>query len=94
EAQRYQIFQVFRQRVFRRGYLPELAKQQYFDCFNALPHSEWYLGAIFGKEPSRRQMSQYKQHLATVGQRRGKSIAWIVEEFEKEFGVGSWQNAA
>ncbi len=94
EPTRYRLFQAFRQRAFRRGYLPDLAKQQFFDCFGNWPYPEWDRGAIFGKTPTSTQVNQFKHYLGLVAQRRGKSITWIVEEFEKEFGPGSWQKAA
>jgi superfamily II DNA or RNA helicase len=91
EPTRYRVFQAFRQRVFHRGYNPDFARQEYFDCFGAWPPEDWYRGAIFGQFPSLQEMRAYQYYLGVIAQRQGKPFQWIVAEFEKEFGLNQWQ---
>jgi superfamily II DNA or RNA helicase len=91
EPTRYRIFQAFRQRIFGKGYNPDFAKQEYFDCFGCWPPLEWYQGAIFGKSPNIQEMKAYQYYLGVIAQGQGKELDWIVSEFDKEFGAGCWR---
>ncbi|KKJ00607.1 helicase SNF2 [Prochlorothrix hollandica PCC 9006 = CALU 1027] len=90
EPTRYRLFQGLRRRVFRRNYAPDIAKQQYWDFFEAWPPVEWYRGAIFAKEGHRGDRQAYVRYLDGIAGRLGKPMPWIIQEFEKEFGEGSW----
>lgn len=90
EPTRYRIYHGLRQRVFRKGYAPDFAKQEFFDCFQVWPPEDWAKGAIFGKQPTPQQMEEYRYYLGTIAQRQGKPLPWIVAEFQKEFGTNSW----
>lgn len=86
EPTRYRLFQGLRRYFFHRNYAPDVAKQEYFDCFQCWPPLEWYRGAIFGKNPTPRDHQTYRYYLAGVAQRLGRSWQWIGEEWAKEFG--------
>lgn len=83
---RYRIFQAFRQRGYQRGYAPDLAKQEFFDCFNVWPPEEWYLHAIFGQNPLETEQAAYHYYLGVIAQKYGKPWQWINQELAKEFG--------
>ncbi|MEM8604234.1 MAG: DEAD/DEAH box helicase family protein [Cyanobacteria bacterium P01_H01_bin.121] len=91
EPTRYRIFQAFRKRVFQKGYAPDFARQEYFDCFEVWPPDAWCEGAIFGKSPSSQEMQAYQHYLGAIAQRHGKDLTWIVQEFDKEFGTNRWR---
>ena len=86
EPTRYRIFQALRQRCYQRGYAPDFAKQEYFDCFECWPPDSWYRHAIFGMEGGETERGAYYYYLGTIAQRYGKSLDWINQEFAKEFG--------
>ena len=90
EAERCRIYEALRQRCFRQGYDPNLARNNYYEYFEVWPHDSWSKGAIFGKRPSRVQMENYRIFLDRIARKRGRTIHWVMEEFEKEFGAGSW----
>lgn len=91
EPTRYRIFQAFRKRVFQKGYAPDFARQEYFDCFSTWPPEAWFEGSIFGKGASQQEMQAYQHYLGAIAQRQGKDFGWIVTEFDKEFGVNRWR---
>ena len=86
EPTRYRIFQAFRQRCYQRGYAPDFAKQEYFDCFETWPPEDWYRHAIFGPTPADTERGAYYYYLGIIAQRFGKPVDWINQEFTKEFG--------
>jgi len=86
EPTRYRIFLALRQRCYQRGYAPDLAKQEYFDCFQCWPSEHWYRHAIFGTGANDRERGSYYHYLGHIAQRYGKSLDWINQEFAKEFG--------
>jgi superfamily II DNA or RNA helicase len=90
EPTRYRIYQGMRQQMFRRGMVPDLARQRYFDCFQTWPGPDWSAGAIFGRAPSPDDKELYKQYLGRLAGQKGKPFNWMVEEFQKEFGPDSW----
>lgn len=90
EAERCRIYQALRQRCFRQGYDPNLARNNYHEYFAVWPHDSWTQGAIFGKRPSRVQADNYRIFLERIARKRGRAVNWVMAEFEKEFGGGSW----
>lgn len=90
EPTRYRFFQGLRRYFFRRNYGPGLVKQEYFDYFGVFPPEEWYQGSIFGKVPSGYDRQVYFEYLQATAYRLGKGQDWLVAEFEREFGPGSW----
>lgn len=86
EPTRYHIFRAFRQRCYDRGYAPDFAKQEYFDCFDGWPPENWYRHAIFGSAPNDYDRGNYYHYLGIIAQRYGKSMEWMNQEFIKEFG--------
>ncbi|MEO0825856.1 MAG: DEAD/DEAH box helicase family protein [Cyanobacteria bacterium J06635_15] len=89
-----ELFHSHRRRAFRGGYAPTLAEHQFFEHCGRRPRDEWYLGSLFGRRPSYDQGEAYLNYLRKSARRLGKKADWIVREFEKEFGVGSWQRMA
>jgi len=52
---------------------------------------DWGLGAIFGDAPTLSNKYAYRDYLMQIAQKQGKSIAWVIEEFQQEFGSDDWQ---
>lgn len=87
----YEFFRQQRQKTFQEGSAPNWTKRVFFERFNCLPEADWSLGSIFGDNPSLEDRYAYRDYLARVSQQQGKSLAWIIEEFQQEFGFDSWQ---
>ena len=85
------FFRAQRQKAFQEGAAPNWAKSRFFQQFNCSPESDWCLGSIFGDQPSLKDRYAYRDYLVKIAQQQGKSIAWVVEEFQQEFGFDSWQ---
>ena len=86
-----QIFHHQRRRAFERGQGPNWAKRAFYDLTERWPQEGWYQGSIFGEQPSLTDKQRYRTYLQQVAQRHGRSINWMISEFEQEFGSGSWQ---
>jgi superfamily II DNA or RNA helicase len=85
------FFRAQRQKGFREAAAPNWARSLFFKQFNCSPEPDWCLGSIFGDQPSLKDRYAYRDYLVKIAQQQGKSIAWVVEEFQQEFGFDSWQ---
>ncbi len=88
----YEFFRIQRQKTFREGSAPNWTKRVFYEQFGCLPETDWCLGSIFGDTPSLEDKYAYRDYLIQTAQRHGKSIAWVIEEFQQEFGFDSWQD--
>ena len=89
-----EIFHGHRRRSFQRGYAPTLADHNFFDHTGRSPRREWCLGSVFGSRPTWEQKQSFLEYLHRSARRIGKRGDWIVMEFEREFGPGSWEPMA
>ncbi len=80
------FFHRLRQKIFREGLAPNLALRLFYDKHGFLPEDSWCVGSTFGAHPSSDEKQAYNQYLIGIAKRRGKSAAWILSEFQKEFG--------
>ncbi|MBF2002430.1 MAG: DEAD/DEAH box helicase [Synechococcales cyanobacterium M58_A2018_015] len=87
---RYEFYRAQRQKTFREGAAPDWTKHVFYKQFGCLPEPAWSLGSIFGDMPSLEDKYAYRDYLLNVAQRHGKPIAWIIEEFQQEFGFDSF----
>lgn len=92
EQERVTYFRYARQKTFRDGYAPNWAARMFFEKFNCMPKDDWCQGAIFGESPTSDDMEAYKRYLMAIAQRQGKSISWVLNEFQQEFGAHNWQD--
>ncbi|NJP11310.1 MAG: DEAD/DEAH box helicase [Leptolyngbyaceae cyanobacterium RU_5_1] len=91
QRKRYEFFRAQRQKTFNEGASPNWTKQVFYQRFNCSPDPAWCLGAIFGDAPSLGDKYAYRDYLFKIAQRYGKSIVWVIEEFQQEFGSDSWK---
>ncbi|MBW4652809.1 MAG: DEAD/DEAH box helicase [Kaiparowitsia implicata GSE-PSE-MK54-09C] len=84
-------FQDLRKRHYRENASPAWTTRVFFEQFNCLPKDAWCEGSIFGKQPTVEQKQDYKNYLMAIAQRQGKSISWVISEFQKEFGPRGWE---
>lgn len=87
-----EFFHAQRRKTFQQGYGPNWAMRVFFERYGFLPEDSWCKGSIFGNSPTLEQMQTYKHYLAQIAQRQGKSISWVISEFQKEFGAQNWQS--
>lgn len=80
------FFHRLRQKIFREGYTPDLALRLFYDKHGFLPDDSWCLGSTFGSHPTTHDKQLYKNYLLSIAKRRVKSSAWVLSEFQKEFG--------
>lgn len=86
-----EAFHSHRRKSFAQGYAPNWAIKLFFEQFGSLPEDAWCQGSIFGPQPTEADRQTYKHYLMSVAQRSGKSITWVIHEFQKEFGSQGWQ---
>ena len=87
------FLQVHRRRSYEDGAAPTWTENKFRKEFGCSPDVSWYRGLIFGKRPTRQDQVEYQNYLGAIAQRQGKSIAWVIDQFQQEFGVGSYQEA-
>jgi DNA repair protein RadD len=93
EQEMIEFFHYQRQKIYHEGYAPNLAMRAFFEKYSFLPKDEWCLGSTFGFNPTAEDKQSYKHYLAVIAHRQGKSISWIISEFQREFGTQNWQDA-
>ncbi|MGJ3246291.1 MAG: DEAD/DEAH box helicase [Elainellaceae cyanobacterium] len=86
------IFQMQRRQSFEEGQTPNLARRLFFQQVGQWPNEDWYQGAIFGNAPTLDDKRAYKAYLIAIAQQHRRSLAWVIREFEKEFGQNQWQD--
>ncbi|HIK54047.1 MAG TPA: DEAD/DEAH box helicase family protein [Synechococcales cyanobacterium M55_K2018_004] len=91
EQEMIQFFHEQRKKTFRQGAAPSWCDRVFFEKFNRLPQDAWCLGSTFGHQPTLDDKYDYKHYLMQIAQRQGKSISWVISEFQKEFGPANWQ---
>ncbi|NER80068.1 MAG: helicase SNF2, partial [Leptolyngbya sp. SIO1D8] len=89
-----EIFHGHRRRVFKSGYAVTLADHHFFEHTGRSPRESWCLGSIFGHRPTWEQQQAFLEYLHRGARRLGKRADWIMHEYEKEFGPGSWAKMA
>lgn len=91
EQDMVRFFQIQRRKTYQQGAAPAWSDRVFFEKFNSLPKDAWCSHAIFGPTPTLDDRYDYKYYLMAIAQRQGKSISWVISEFQKEFGPEAWQ---
>lgn len=89
-----ELFHSHRRRAYARQNAPTWAERSFWEHCGRRPQPSWYYGSLFGPNPTPQQMLDYFAYLQKSAKRLGKPQEWIVQEFEKECGGGSWQRLA
>ncbi|MEB3288957.1 MAG: DEAD/DEAH box helicase family protein [Leptolyngbya sp.] len=89
-----ELFHSHRRRAYLRRNAPTWAERSFWEHCGRWPKDAWYLGSLFGPRPTPHQMVEYWEYLQKSAKRLGKRQDWIVQEFEKECGPGSFQRLA
>jgi hypothetical protein len=89
-----EMFHGYRRRAYHLGYAPTLADHDFNAKCGRQPRNEWYFGSIFQGRPTPQQMLDYLQYLKKSAKRLGQREDWIIHEFEREIGPGSFQRVA
>lgn len=87
----YEFFKAQRQKTFNERLAPNWAKGEFHKQFGCFPEPGWCVGSVFGDTPTLPEKYAYRDYLTIVAQRQGKSIAWVIEEFQQEFGTDGWR---
>lgn len=85
------FFKQTRRKTFEEGHPPSWTRKVFFRTFSRWPKEEWYLGAVFGHDNSLENKLAYKSYLMAIAQQHGRSLSWVLNEFQKEFGAEGWQ---
>jgi len=90
-----EIFHGHRRRVFKSGYAITLAEHNFYQHTGRCPKKEWCLNSIFGENSTWQQQQAFLEYLCRSAHRLEQQQNWIIREYEKEFGEGTWlRNAA
>jgi DNA repair protein RadD len=87
------FLQIHRKRTYQEGSAPTWTENQFRRNFGCSPDITWYQGLIFGKRPSMQDKVNYQNYLGAIAQRQGKSLTWVIEQFQQEFGPDSYAKA-
>jgi hypothetical protein len=93
KAEMLAFLQVHRQRSYLEGAAPTWTENKFRREFGCSADLSWYRGLIFGDHPTREDQVAYQNYLGAIAQRQGKPIAWVIEQFQHEFGIGSYHEA-
>jgi superfamily II DNA or RNA helicase len=89
-----QIFHGHRRRAFKRGYAPTWADRSFFEQCNRQAKPEWCRGSLCGPYPSWEEQLVILNYLRKSARRLGKRDDWVIHEFEREVGPGTWKQIA
>jgi superfamily II DNA or RNA helicase len=89
-----ELFHSHRRRAYLRRNAPTWAERSFWEHCGRWPKDSWYFGSLFGPRPTPQQMMEYWEYLQKSAKRLGKRQDWIMQEFEKECGPGSFQHIA
>jgi len=87
-----ELYHGHRRRAFKGNKGPSWADRAFFDqCGRVADHS-WCYGSLFGARPTWDEQLEIVNYLRDSAKRgSGKSSEWVIDEFEKEVGPGSWE---
>ncbi len=89
-----ELYHSHRRRAYLRRNAPTWAERSFWEHCGRWPKDSWCLGSIVGPRPTPQQLLDYLDYLQKSAKRLGKRQEWIVHEFEKECGPGSFQRIA
>ena len=84
-----ELYHGHRRRAFKQGRGPGWAYRTFYEQCDREPHPTWCYGSLFGARPTWDEQLKIYEYLREHA--RGKDAgAWMIAEFEKEVGPGSW----
>ena len=89
-----ELYHSHRRRAFKRGYAPTWADRAFYEQCDRSPDQRWCFGSLFGARPTGEEQLAIADYLSKSARRLGKSSDWIIQEFEKEVGPGTWAKVA
>ena len=89
-----ELYHGHRRRAFKRGYAPTWADRAFYEQCDRLPNPGWAFGSLYGARPIWEEQLVIVNYLRKSARRIGKGSDWIIEEFEKEVGPGTWNKIA
>ena len=93
EEKMRRFFKVQRRETFEEGHAPSWTRKIFFQTFSKWPKEEWYRNAVFGPAPTEDDAQAYKAYLMAIAQKHQRSLSWVLNEFQKEFGPDHrWHN--
>ncbi|MEO1683830.1 MAG: DEAD/DEAH box helicase [Cyanobacteria bacterium J06631_12] len=86
-----ELYHGHRRRAFKHNRSPAWADRAFYDQCNRAPNPSWCFGSLFGPRPNWDQQLAIVDYLYKSARRGGgKTGDWVIQEFEKEVGPGSW----
>ncbi len=82
------FFKTQRRKTFEECHAPSWTRKVFFQTFSKWPKEEWYFGGVFGPAPTDEDARAYKAYLLAIAQKHERSLSWVLNEFQKEFGTG------
>ena len=86
-----ELYHGHRRRAFKKGRGPTWADRAFYEQCDRAPHPSWCYGSLFGARPTWEEQLEIVDYLYESAKRSGgKTGDWVIQEFEKEVGPGSW----
>ncbi|MEO0490563.1 MAG: helicase-related protein, partial [Cyanobacteria bacterium J06659_2] len=86
EEKMRRFFKIQRRKTFEEQHTPSWTRKIFFQTFSKWPKEEWYRNAVFGPDPTEENAIAYKDYLVAIAQKHQRSLSWVFNEFQKEFG--------
>ncbi|MEO1622503.1 MAG: DEAD/DEAH box helicase [Cyanobacteria bacterium J06632_3] len=86
-----ELYHGHRRRAFKRGYAPTWADRAFFEQCDRSADPSWCYGSLFGPRPTLDQQLLIVEYLRKSARRLSKGADWLIREFEKEVGRGTWE---
>lgn len=86
-----ELYHGHRRRAFKANRSPTWADRAFYDQCGRQPLDSWCFGSLFGARPNWDQQRAIADYLLDSAKRGGgKTGEWVIKEFEKEVGPGTW----
>ncbi|PZO09355.1 MAG: helicase SNF2 [Leptolyngbya foveolarum] len=86
-----ELYHGHRRRAFKKGRGPAWADRAFYEQCDREPHPSWCYGSLFGARPTWDEQLEIVDYLYESARRGGGKMGdWVIQEFEKEVGPGSW----
>ena len=86
EDRRKAQFQRFCKQAYKSQFRPKWAEMKFKDTAGQHPPANWRLGAIFGPEPSQKNLGEYALQLGMLSAKHGQGLSWALGPLADEFG--------
>ena len=86
-----ELYHGHRRRAYKQGRGPGWADRTFIDQCGREPKSVWCFGSLYGAKPTWDEQLDIVDYLYESARKsRVDSEDWVIEEFEKEVGLGTW----